>query len=143
MFKLNNRSIGENIVRELKTKRLVKFDGRCSSWSHVDEHNRQLKIAKKLEEAGFGNFVCTTELAPVVESDDKEKVKLSECTYYESDGPTLVSDREYKELRKAGVNVTVLGIYEDERTRYFDIVFYAVCILFVVWNIAALYKFVV
>jgi hypothetical protein len=128
-------------MKQLKTKRLVKFEGRCSSWSNNDEHNRQCRVAKNLEAAGLGHFVQTNELAPLLPSDDPEKAKRAECTYYDSEGPVLVTDAEFQALKKAGVSPTVIGIYEDERTRYSDIVFYGGCALFVFWNIVGLLKF--
>lgn len=129
-------------MRQLKTKRLVKFKGHCSYYHAIDSHNRQLAVAKRLDAAGFGRFVNTTELAPQRPEKDGEEIKLSDCTYYETSQPTLLTDDEYQQIVKIGVNeMTVLGIYEDERTLYSDIVFYGGCTLFVIWNFAALVKF--
>lgn len=131
-------------MRQLKTKYLIKLDGRSSNYNNIDHHNRNLRIAMKLEEAGLARFVHSTTLAPMSESESEhEKGRLQECTYYGTDSrPALVTFEEMEAIKKAGASPEVVGCYEDERTRYSDIVFYTGLTAFIVWNLVIISKVV-
>ena len=121
-------------MKQLKAKRLVKFDGHCSSWSDSTSHHRCLKTAKLLDESSLARFVRTTELAPTLEVTD-ERVKLEDRTYYTSDGPVLVDEAEFELLKKTGAkDLQVIGIYEDQSSSNSQILFYTAIGMGVFWS---------